>query len=352
MLKTSDRYILRTFLSSYAYCLATLTLLFVLVDGMLRVDKLLADPRPFLTVVGIYYQAQVPLIFQRFGTFVTLAGAMFAVSRLVRNNEILPLLAGGQSVFRILAPVVLGSLCIGLLDAANTEYVIPEMADVIRTSGAFKKRDRVHRPGILRDDVGNTFFIGSYDSATKELRWVSFRQFDADHKLVRTTYGDYARWHGGSTRGAWRLSSGYVVEGDDVRPLAGTIDLPTSIVPMDVASLTERVSLLPLKDLRKQYRRQPYLHSLRVQFLERLGRPLTHVLLVLLGVPVLLRSRGSRGMFVGLIVVLGICATFFLAGFVCQDMGNSGHLHPFLAAWLPTIVFGVGGILHYSSMPT
>ena len=375
-----DRYVLRYFLSSYAICLVTLALLFVIGDAFGRIEAFIEASGPAWLAFLRYYGAMLPVVYERFGAFVTLAGAMFAIARLERNNEVLPIKAGGVSVFRAVLPVLIASAAIGGLSVLDTELVIPALAERIREAEQWQSRVEIH-PGVLRDKAGNTLFAELYLPATRELRWVTFRVHDAEGREAWTAYADRARWIArGERNGYWLLEDGLVrnyageepgpppivpqreigrgvpqdldrPEPSEGLPLLGPIR--SSIRPIDIESLGERISLLTFGELKAQYRRQPYLHRLRVQLHARITMPLSHLILCLIGLPFVLRGEGGgRTIFLGLLALIATCAAFFVVTFIFHDIGSDGFLSPFVAAWAPIIAFALVGIALFDTVST
>lgn len=364
-MRTLDRYVARYFLSSFALCGALLCLLFVVVDSVVNVNDLLEAKEPFLLAALHHYGALLPLLFQRFGAFVTLAGGLFAAARLQSNNELVPILASGVSVFRCLAPILVGALAVGGAEAAITELVIPRFADEIRSAGLIGKSAR--RPGFLRDDYGNVLFAGRYDARAQRLYWVTFRERGLDGQAGRTVVADRAIWEPAEKGGRWRLEDGWVerprerAEPDGTASRAkrmeripkGGIRIDTTIIPIDIESLNERLSLLRLGDLLRQaYERQTYLLSLRVQVLQRLSGPLAHVVLCLLGLPFVLQQEGRKSLAFGLLALLAICAGYFLSTFFCYEFGARGTISPFWAAMAPTIGSGLLALVAWRRVRT
>jgi lipopolysaccharide export LptBFGC system permease protein LptF len=372
-LRVLDRYVLRFFWSSYAICLVTLTSMFIFVDLFANLGRFTQENAVWWRDIPRYYAGQVPILFERFGAFMTLAAAMFAVARLERNNELLPMKAGGISIFRALAPVLASAALLGLASAANVELVIPRMADMIRQSTKFEKHLRAS-PGILRDAAGSTLYAQSYDPARETLHGVWFLSYDEAGRPVRELHGDRAVWIATSWRkGFWLLEDGYLRE-EPAAAAAGTAlerigrgvprdlaapalpdegwPLTTTIRPIDVESLSERISLLSFRDLADQYRRQRYLVRLRVQLHARIAAPLMHVILCLFGLGIMLRASGPRSVFLGLLVLIVISAGFFVTTFIFQDLGADGFISPFSAAWAPTIAFALFGIFLFDRVRT
>jgi lipopolysaccharide export system permease protein len=377
LLTILDGYVLGYFWSSYALCLLTLTLLFVIADAFANAKQFVNENTVWWRDIPLYYAGQLPILFDRFASFITLGGAMFAVARLERNNELMPMKAGGVSIFRALVPIFASAALLGGAQFLNGEVVVPAMADTIRAGARFQS-DEAEGPGILRDARGNTLGAASFDRSRAQLRWVSFREHDIEGRVARAIFAERATWvpagrappgsnDAARGKGAWLLEDGTIVEGDAgeqrrigtgaprdrAHPTAEEgLLLETSIRPIDIESLGERVSLLSFRDLRDQYRRQSYLPRLRVQLHARIATPLAHLVLCLLGLPFVLKGGGGRSVFLGMLALVVICAGFFVASFILQDLGSSGSISPFWAAWAPTVLFAVAGIWSFGEVRT
>ncbi|HVY61551.1 MAG TPA: LptF/LptG family permease [Planctomycetota bacterium] len=366
LLTRIDRYVLRAFATSYAPLVLAFGLLFVIADAFTRLDKFTHSGGPlFRTILG-YYGATLPVIFLRFGSFLTLAAGMFAVARLERNNEVMPIKAGGISIHRALLPIAGCAVVLAALSVADAELLIPRLAPAIRRASQFRKQKDVV-PGIIRDAAGNTLFAATYRPSTQTLRWVTFRRHDdsPERRETLVSYADRARWIAtgeGPGDGYWLLEDGLTRDLGAAREARSQGDAPsipqerfgsggdglriaTSIVPIDVESLREPYSLLSFEDLNAQYARQPYLPGLRVQLHERIASPLAHLILLLIGLPFVLREGGGRAtVFVGMLALIVICASFFVITFIFRALGVQGSLPPMIATWGPVVVFGLLGI--------
>lgn len=376
-MKLIDRYVLRFFWSSYAICLVTLVMIFVVGDLVSSLNQFSQPGVVWWRDIPRYYLGQLPIIFDRFAAFVTLAGAMFAVARLEKNNELLPMKAGGVSIFRALFPVLASTVLLGAATFANGEWVIPGLADIVRESLRLERHGDVS-PGILRDDDGNTLYAKSFEPASQALRWVTFREHDPEGRVRREIYADRASWVKlSSEKGYWLAEDGFARDAtraaadgeapshvtqarighgaprDFARPAPGEgWPLATTVRPIDIESLGDRISLLSFRDLADQYRRQRYLARLRVQLHGRIAAPLTHLILCMIGIPLVLRASGSRSVFLGLLVLVVVCAIYFVTTFIFQNLGSDGIIAPFTAAWAPTIAFAMLGAGLFDRMRT
>ncbi len=378
LLRILDGYVLRFFASSYAIATETFLTLFVIVDIFDRLDTFLDHKDPLAVAILRYYGAQLPVIFYQLGPFLTLAGAMFAVARLRRNNELLAMKAGGVSVWRTLVPIFVAGTAIAGAGVADQELLIPRLAEEIRAGTALKRKPYIE-PGILRDREGSTLYAARYFPAARVLERVSFRTFregpagaDAGShagtdtsggglRESRVLFAEKATWvQTGRRRGHWLFEDGAALElsasGERIaeRPIgsgeAGGLKVKTSIYPIDVESVVQEWSTLTFEELRDQaYKRQSYLPHLRVLVHGRFAGPLAHLVLLLLGLPFVLAEGAVGGRSgrvaarVGALALVAICASFFVLTFIFADLGARGAIPPAAAAWVPVVLYGVGG---------
>ena len=76
--------------------------------------------------------------------------------------------------------------------------------------------------------------------------------------------------------------------------------------------------------------------------------PLAHVVLLLVGLPLLLRQE--RGQVEGIAGGFILCVIYFGSDFVTRSLGLQGALSPMLASWLPVLFFGSLGVVLTGSM--
>ena len=75
------------------------------------------------------------------------------------------------------------------------------------------------------------------------------------------------------------------------------------------------------------------------------------IILLLLALPFGLRfERGSKTE--RIFFALVICGAYLVTDSVTRNMGTGGFLHPVIAAWFPTVLFGSLGAVMYDSVRT
>jgi lipopolysaccharide export system permease protein len=77
--------------------------------------------------------------------------------------------------------------------------------------------------------------------------------------------------------------------------------------------------------------------------------PLANLVLLLLGLPFAIHfERGSR--IERVLGAIGMCAAYLLFDLICQNLGYNDWIHPVVAAWSPTILFGSLGVALFSGV--
>ena len=113
----------------------------------------------------------------------------------------------------------------------------------------------------------------------------------------------------------------------------------------------EYVQMLSFSELLELRRLRPGRHDLILAYHLHFAAPLACLILVLLTLTLAVQfERGNR---VGrVIVAFFVCAAFLVFDLACRNLGLRQFVHPVVAAWTPSIVFGALGVLSYSGIRT
>jgi lipopolysaccharide export system permease protein len=354
VITTLDRMVLTSYFRSYLIVLISLLSLYVVIDLFTNIDtfgKAGGGVQGVAEHVLRYYSYQISLIFDRLAEAITLLAAMFTVSWMQRNNELLPQLSAGIPTRRVIRPVLMGAAVTLSLGSLNQELVIPRIADQLMAPkddpdgakaqsvmGAFD-RDGVHVEGVagFRKDRRVKYFYVTFPESPRS-GMVHLMAEDA----VYVPPGD------GPFTGGWLLTRTIPETFDGATPPnltmldPGRFFLKTEDVDFDVVSRGATWFLYAptpkLQEMlsRPEPRRQA---KVAVLFHLRLTRPVVGVLHLLLGLSVILWNP-NRHVFIssGLCLVFSGCFYGFLLG--CKFLGDNNYVSPPLAAWMPVLVFG------------
>jgi len=367
-----DRYVGGLFVSSYATAFLLVVGLFVILDMASNLEGYVEtwhDGRraPTLLVVR-FYLLHVPFLFLQVAPFVTLVAGLFTVSKLRRVNETVAALASGVSAWRLLAPVfVFGAVCaggmFGLREVASR--AIADRRDVLRFVLEEKSWDTVYENLRIRDLNGSVVLLEEFRPATPlppeagDVPVPSAPEVRGLQAVLRSrthwsdTEARAARYVARGTKMGWKLDDGLreEVAGSQRSESIDWLDGFEFTPALAITSWRARENPLELSfsEVRDLARRDPDNVKFQTLLQYHLTFPLANLVLLLVGLPLLMRHDGGRPGF-GLAASVLLCITYFSAEFVLRNMGLQGTLDPLLAAWLPVLGFGSLGLVLYDSM--
>jgi lipopolysaccharide export system permease protein len=345
-----DRWLAGRFLRAYLTFASSVVMLFVVIDAFNHLDSL-TDAPDLLAALKLRYGTQVPELLLTLAPYVTLLAALWVVASLLRNNELVPLIAGGYSPQRIALPLLLCGAALAPLTWLDREVLLPQLSDWRRLASGVGSKD-FQRPRPVPDGQGGVLSARYYIPATRELHEVVWTRLDAqgaEQESVFAVNAVYQPWEPESP-GGWRFQDGWRFErtpdGQDTLTTFGTegLFLESRIVPEDVEASIDASTYMSAKDIRRQLRRTPGFRHLEVQLHERFTFPVAGVALLLVCLPITLAGQGGWDSFVRFLVCLGVSLGFFVLSTLSSELGSREVLSPAAAAWGPLGVFGVVGL--------
>ncbi|MAE77147.1 MAG: hypothetical protein CMJ85_09785 [Planctomycetes bacterium] len=364
-----DTYVARICLGSFVVCFFFMVSLFILVDVFQnldsyaeKIDQLPEQYRRLGTLlVGAFHLVNLPFIYLLIAPFVTATAGMFAVSRLMSANEVLPMLFTGRPLVRVLLPLWLmavanAAVMVGLREIALPELVVAK--DNLRHMIKEGEVDRVVQNRVLRLPGGEQVFFERYHLQSNVLDYIDVRVPRKDSDLVDSIRATRAEWRPNSEAGpGWALTSGRVLrpDTDEGSVLAFlSLDKVEAFTPTTINKrLKESRELVDLSygDLKQLVTEQPHVLDYTVELHRYLTFPLANVLLLLLALPFAMRfERGSRAE--RIVYALVVCGAYLLGDLIAQNAGRQGLLQPVFAAWLPTVLFGSLAVVMFDTART
>lgn len=361
-MKTLDRYVTRIFLSTFGVVILFVLGLFVLinlfavVDDLLEVKEELAERG--LTVIGVlsrFYLLSLPFNLTQLMPFATLIAATITLVRLIRGNEITPMIASGRSPDRIALPIYVFAALTTLGMLAFQEWGAPRLARPLeRLELLVKKKLEGDLDDVppLADGYKNTWKIARYYPASKSIedaRVVRFKDPDTGEYLGTLQVGRARFLEDGPAGTGWYPEDARLVPAENpespagIRPLPADRPLRTDIHPRMIEMELKRSARtygkkLSISEAHSLALHYPDLPRQTVAFHALITWPLGNLLLVLLGLPFIFRM-GERNLFVALGIAGVVGAAFLFSDTFCQDLGSRAAIPPAVAAWLPIVAF-------------
>ena len=342
-----DRYLLREYLKAFVVGLIFFIALIVVVRLLDYDLKKFDDDISYTTAVKIVL-FQAP---RRIMEMVPIAGfvaVFFTLGRMVRNSEFTAMKAGGISVYRLLAPVLIVTIIICCLFAVFYDRIASpayHQAHLLQN----KVRPRRGRNVVFKGKNNRVFYSQRIALDAKEINQLTIYEYDAENRLDRITFTSSATW----TPNEWELTDGYIrhfEEGIEVD--YETFDMhriERHEDPERFIGSEKDPRAMTIKELREQiaYKQEAGQISRReqVKLFHKTAYPFATVVVVMLGAPIAIRF-GRAGFFAGLVIAFFLSFIYWALSFATlEGLSENGKLHPFLACWGANILYGIVGSL-------
>ncbi len=354
MLRKLDRYIILSFIPDFLVTLFAISGMFVVVDLFQNLGEYVQlSLGEALTTIWRYYGFFIPASIPDWVPAITLVAAGLTLVRLAKDNELLAMKASGVSMARILVPIFVAATLISLLSAVDREFMVPRIwrkKIQLEEGLSGTKEERL----CTADDRENrmTVRVWKYDRQRGVMKSVFVIYYYEGHKIRSILEAQSGEWVGGKLQLHGVTRQDWSEDGRDLgRRSLDTFIVETNLKPGDLAKSPIDAAAMSIFDLRQLCKEHPNSYDFQLNFHSRIADPFRGIVLLLIGVPFMLGFDGmNRSRFMGILKSVIVCAAFYTFGFVVANLSKNGHLNPLLAAWMPTVMFGAGGLLLFDSM--
>ncbi len=356
-----DRYVLSEFARIFVITALGFPLLVFVTDLVENLQKYLDLKIPSRDLALSYWYWLPDTMFMVLPAAVLFA-TVFSIGSFTRYSEITAAKASGISFFRFIRPILLGSTVAVALGLVLGELAPPANStrmDLLKEKGrSITENERLNF--VYASDRGRVYRVGFLDVRANRMQQLEIEQRGASsspaaRKRAPQAIGtliaaDEARY---SARRGWVLTKG----------VAHLLDSDSTNVTVAFDSLLDRRLFESPRDLRASDK-APEEMTFRqlgtfIAALERSGAdvgplqvgrmlkiaiPVTCMIIVLFGAP-LATSSQRGGAAYGIAISLGTTIVFLLLTQLTRAIGGKGLVPPDLAAWLPSIAFGVVGVI-------
>lgn len=348
-----DRYVMRQFIMSLLFTIGALSLIYVIIDLLERMDSFLDQKVPF-DVIVTYYIVFIPYVLKLLFPMGMLLASLFTVGRLSGNNETTAMRSSGQSLFRFMMPFLLASILISVGNVYFNGWVVPratgkkfeiERKYLNMTSGGASLYNL-----YFRDIPTRTVSINFYDTERRVARDVVVHEFtNDDHpRMVMTMSAPEMQWD--TVRSAWVVRTGVkrVMRHDtmDVISLANAA-VDFTIRHDQIVRLQRNSEELDLSEM------QDYLETLRkggkdtrrqeIDYYGQYAFPWANLIVVLIAVPFAsVRRKGGIAVFIALAML--IAGAYIALTKIVQAAGATWDIPAASVAWSVNAVFVLIGI--------
>lgn len=349
-----DYYIIKKFIGTFIFSIGLIICIAVVFDFSEKVDDFLERDAPLKAIVFDYYMNFIPYFIYLFAYLFTFISVIFFTSRMAANSEIIAILSNGMSFRRLMLPYFMGALIIFLISFVLGSYIIPRSSEVKLAfeEKYYKNPYRYSEENIHKQiEPGVYIYLNRYFNISDTGTKFSIEKFE-NGELVSKLRAASIRWD--KDKNKWVLSNYYIrhIDGLDERIESGReIDTTLNFLPEEFHRRINIVETMTTPELsrfieREKIRGADNIKAYLIEKYRRYASPFAVFILTLIGVSLSARKvKGGIGLQIGLGLLLSFSYIMFMR--VSKVFSVSGDLDPFIAVWIPNIVYaGIGAILY------
>lgn len=348
MIKELDWYIARKFFITFLVTIVMFVIIILVFDFAEKLDDFLEKKAPVSAILFKYYANFIPTLINSFTPIFIFIAVLYFTSRFAGRSEFISMLAGGISLKRILLPYMMVSLIIAVGSYVLTGWIIP-ITDKTRVKfeNMYLRSYWSQTGGTIYRQIkpGTIMYMEYFNNNDSTGVALQIEDYTEKKELKSTLFARYFKWN--PEKKKWRLemvnNRVFLPNGNQKISQLPFLDTAIVINPQDFFFRIEDVQSLNMREL-AQYTKSEIIRGgenvarLQTEYHRRYAGPFSTFILVIIAVCVAGRkTRGGLGysMAIGIFVI--IFFLFFSKYFT--SMGQTGVMAPWLAAWLPNVVF-------------
>jgi len=332
-------------LSAFFYALALLMVVIVVFDFAENVSSFMFYKISWKDIIFAYYFNWLPPFFNLFIPLFTFISTIWFTSKLSSNNEIVAILSGGVSFYRMLVPYIAGTFCIAMLAIFMSNVIVPRANAKLHAfqSANMTRYARTTTNFYIRNSTNSYIFVDRWSIKEKNGHLFCYDELGDHFVKYRLTaqeiqYDDSLK--------IWKLSN-YTKRftthaGEQI--FRGTyMDTVFNITPLDLSKDESACGAMTYKEVLQYIREDKEKGGGMSKFYiieahKRVANSLGTFIMTFLGLSVASR-KNRRGVGVHLFFGIALAFAFVFLQQISTVFSIFGGLSPALGAWMPNIIY-------------
>lgn len=347
MLKIIDLYIIKKFLGTFFFTLLIIMCIAVIFDIQEKYEDFVLNNAPLKEIIIDYYLNFIPYYANLFTNLFVFITAIFVTSKMASNTEIIAIHASGISFNRFLIPYFIATTVIAALSWVLIMYIIPvsntikiEFEDKYIFNKVVNWERNIHR----QVRPGEFIYIESYNIDSDNAFRFAMEKFDENGVLQSKLTSDYARWNTETER--WDVYN-YVIrdmqQNGQIIHKGQLLDTVFHLTPEDFKMRNVYIDRMNIDELNdyiatQQLQGTDNIDRLLVEKHKRWSFPFSNFILMLLGV-CLSNKKKRGGTVVNIVIGFALAFMYIMLFQVTTTFTIYASLDPFIAVWLPNVLY-------------
>jgi lipopolysaccharide export system permease protein len=344
-IKIADRYLLRQYFTAFLFMLFMVMTISIVIDVVEKLDDFIEKKTPMKEIIFDYYANFVPYWGNMLSPICIYLSVIYFTSRMAGRSELIPLMSGGVSYYRILGVYLLAScLLAGSMFVVKSYVIPPATAKRLEFEYKYFKKKRISSTSNIHKKVAPDTYVyfNYFNERIKEGNTFSMEKV-VNGDVVFKLQARKIVWVD-STQ-SWRMTRVNIRRIDKLKEtlqLRASMDTTFLLTPDDIYIKEQKAESMTLPQLLEyirleEMRGSDILSDLYIERHRRFTDPFAIIVLTIIGFA--MSSRKVRGG-VALQIGLGLLMAFLYIVLLFAGQALIGDSFPAgLAVWLPNLIF-------------
>ncbi|MDR0231763.1 MAG: LptF/LptG family permease [Dysgonamonadaceae bacterium] len=356
-LKRIDTYIIKKFLGTYIFSILLIISVSVMFDFNEKVDNFIKNSASAKAIIFDYYLNFIPYYANLFSSLFVFISVIFFTSKLADNSEIIAMLSSGINFSRLMRPYMISAFIIALATFVLNSFVIPP-ANVTRIEfqNKYIKNRRVDFDTYIQFEIepGLVAFFESYNADTRKGTNFSLDKFDGKELVSRLTAKSIVH----DSAYHWTIKD-YMIRNfigmkEEIEE-GERRDTILQVIPSDFLISTGDWEQMSTPALRKYINRQKQrgignIQNFEIEYHRRFAMSFAAFILTVIGASLSSRKvKGGMGFNIGMGLLLSFSYILFMQ--ISSSFAISGTVSPFVAVWIPNVLYSFIAAYLYAKAP-
>ncbi len=339
-----DSYILRKFLGSVVYSITLLMTIIIVVDISENLQRFLDNNAPMSAVITGYYLNFIPYFINLFIPLFTFISVIWFTSKLSANNEIVAILNGGVSFYRMLYPYIVGALIVASFAIFLSNFVVPRTnRQLYKFKETYMGESSLARVNVHIKNSSNSYiYIERWTKAEKTGYQFTYEEL-GDQSLNYRISAQQAVFNDENKH--WMLLDGFerrIVKGQETFSRFKSKDTVFNLTPTTLnqdAYVSETMSSSQLRQFIKDEKAKgsTLVDQYIIEQQRRWANPFGTIIMTIFALCVSSRKT-RRGVGVHIFIGMGLAFSFVFFQQISTVFSVQGNMPPGLGTWMPNII--------------
>jgi len=369
LLSVMDRYLIQELVSPFLFGLGAFTSVGVAIGTVFDLVRQVSEAGLPVAIALKVFFLQLPYFISFAIPTAILLGCIIAYSRLSSDSELIALRSCGVSLYRLLLPTLIFSICLTGITFTFNELVVPAakreatltLERALKQDTPLQEAMNIFYPEYQRKELADgkrvrvltrLFYAEFFDG--KEMKGLTILD-RSQSQFKQIIISEAASWN--QDESTWDFFNGTIYVVDQSGSFKNIVkfdrqQLKLPRAPLDLASIGtnyEEMNIaqsLNYLEIVRMSGDEKQIRKLQIRIHQRFAIPFACIAFGVMGAALGTRPQRTAGRATGFGLSVLIIFTYYLLMSVGDALGLSGALPPVMAGWLPTVsAFSVGAFL-------